>query len=241
MVPMSSSSFPRPSTAQLVRTVLAEAGAVFGGFVVLGMGLGVLIASLGLPWWIAPLISLLVLAGSAEFVLVGMLAAGAPLTAVATTTALINSRHLVYGISYPLEKIRGFWARLYAIYSLCDEAFALNVNQPQNRLFQGRMLLIHVGLHLSWAAGSTLGAVLGAGFLSQLRGVDFVMTALFLALALDSFRQTPDRVTLCTALVSGLVGVFFTPGSILLTSLALFISASIIRHYLAARRAQSAR
>lgn len=226
---------PRPLYV-VVRDVLKNTGVVFGGFVVLGMGLGVLISSLGLPWWIAPIVSLTVLAGSAEFVLVGLLAAGTPLATIATTTALINSRHLVYGISYPLHALKGFWARLYAIYSLCDEAFALTVSQPRQNLYTSRILMVHLGLHLSWATGSTLGALVGSGFLSQLKGIDFVMTALFVALAIDSFRQTPDRITLTLALFAGLIGIFATPHQMILTSLVLFVFFSILRYFFGSRK-----
>lgn len=233
MVPM---SFANTNRVSPLREAFQAAGLVFGGFIVLGMGLGVLIASLGLPWWVAPLLSALVLAGSAEFVVVGLMASAAPLTTIATTTALINSRHLVYGISYPLQVVKGFWARLYAVYSLCDEAFALNVNQNPRTLRSARVLWVHAGLHLSWTAGSTLGAVLGAGFLSRLEGVDFVMTALFLALALDTYRQTPDRVTLMLALVAGVVGLCFAHEQMLLVTLALFLVFSVVRHYLVVRK-----
>lgn len=232
-------SYQNEATAPQVsplKEALQTAGVVFGGFIVLGMGLGVLIASLGLPWWIAPLISLFVLAGSAEFVLVGLMASATPLTTIATTTALINSRHLVYGISYPLQVVKGFWGKLYAVYSLCDEAFALNVNQNPRTLRSARVLWIHLGLHLSWATGSTLGALVGAGFLSQLKGIDFVMTALFIALALDAYRQTPDRLTLVLALFSGVVGLVFFHEQMLLVTLLLFIILSTMRHFMGLRR-----
>lgn len=234
---MSSTTNPAQPSSSTLTEVLKTYGVVFGGSIVLGLGLGVLIASLGLPWWIAPLTSLFVLAGSAEFVLVGLMAAATPLTTIATTTALINSRHLVYGISYPLHAVKGFWGKLYAIYSLCDEAFALNVNQPPSNLRTGRMLWIHAGLHLSWAAGSTLGALIGSGFLSQLAGIDFVMTALFIALALDAYQQTPDRVTLLLTLFSGIIGLTFTPHQMLLTTLTLFILFSSIRHVVHTKKA----
>ena len=56
------------------------------------IGFGVVVTSHGLPWWLAPVISAAMFAGSVEFILAGMLAATAPVTAIALTTFLINSR-----------------------------------------------------------------------------------------------------------------------------------------------------
>ena len=67
----------------------------------LGIGFGVVVTSHGFRWWLAPLISGLMFAGSMEFILVGMLAVGAPIAAITLTTFLINSRHLFYGLSFP--------------------------------------------------------------------------------------------------------------------------------------------
>ena len=104
---------------------LRDAGVVWAGLAALGIGFGVLVTSHGLPWWLAPVISATVFAGSVEFILVGMLAASAPVAAVAVTTFLINSRHLFYGLSFPLHRVRGRYRKAYSVFALCDEAFAL--------------------------------------------------------------------------------------------------------------------
>ncbi len=64
------------------------------GLFALGAGFGVLVTSHRLPWWLAPVISVTMFAGSVEFILIGMLATAAPLASIAVTTFLINSRHL---------------------------------------------------------------------------------------------------------------------------------------------------
>ena len=220
-----------------LREAFRVGGVVFGGFVVLGMGLGVLISSLGLPWWLAPVLSLAVYAGSVEFLLVGLLAAGVPLPGIAATTFLVNSRHLVYGLSFPLERVRGRWAKLYAIFSLSDEQYALNVGPDSLTHRSARILWVGFLLHMSWALGSTLGAVLGAGFLADLKGVDFVMTALFIILAIDSYRAVRDNVTATLALLSAAIAVAAFPHGMLTMSLLLFVAMLVLRHLLGGRRA----
>jgi 4-azaleucine resistance transporter AzlC len=102
-----------------------ESGVIWMGMFALGIGFGVLVTDHGLPWWLAPIISGTMFAGSVEFILIGMLAAGAPITAIAMTTLLINSRHLFYGLSFPLHRVRGRLGKAYSIFALCDEAYAL--------------------------------------------------------------------------------------------------------------------
>lgn len=109
--------------ATLLRS-LRDTGMVWLSMFVLGSGLGIMVAGSGLPWWVAPLLSGTIYAGSVEFLLVGLLTAAAPLSAIALTTALVNSRHLFYGLAFPLQRVHGL-ARLYSIFALTDEAFAL--------------------------------------------------------------------------------------------------------------------
>ena len=148
------------------------------GIAVLGLGLGIILNAHGLPIWTAPLLSALVFAGSVEFVLIDMVSNHASLFSIAVMTLLINSRHLMYGLSYPIERVRGGLAKFYTVYTLIDEAYALNTGPDRHKLRGSRILWIHAGLHLSVLASATLGYILGASFLSDLKGVDFVMTAL---------------------------------------------------------------
>ena len=60
-----------------------ETWVIWLGLFALGIGFGVLVTSHGFPWWLAPVISASMFAGSVEFILIGMLAAGAPIAAVA--------------------------------------------------------------------------------------------------------------------------------------------------------------
>ena len=193
---------PRESGfAEAMRT----AGVIMLGLFFVGIGLGVLVHSYGLPFWVAPLLPVLVFAGSVEFVLIDMISNHASLFSIAVMTLLINSRHLMYGLSYPIERVRGGLAKFYTVYTLIDEAYALNTGPDRHKLRASRILWIHAGLHLSVLASATLGYVLGASFLSELKGVDFVMTALFAVLAIDAYQSSKDHTTAAIAGVSAAV------------------------------------
>jgi predicted branched-subunit amino acid permease len=73
------------------------------GIFPLGIALGLLVIQAGLPWWLAPALSLSAFAGSLELMLVGMIAAVVPLAAVALTTLVVNFRHIFYAFSFPLH------------------------------------------------------------------------------------------------------------------------------------------
>lgn len=66
-------SSPALQSAQRgLRLAVHRTGPVWLGMFALGLGLGVLVTSNGLPWWLAPILSGAVYAGSVEFLLVAM-------------------------------------------------------------------------------------------------------------------------------------------------------------------------
>ena len=63
------------------------------GYFPIGLALGVLAQKAGLPWWAVAMMSVLVFAGSAQFICVAMLAAGASIPGIILTTFVVNLRH----------------------------------------------------------------------------------------------------------------------------------------------------
>lgn len=215
---------------------VADSSVVMLGIAVLGLGLGIILNAHGLPIWTAPLLSALVFAGSVEFLMVGLVSAGTPLASIALTVFLVNARHLVYGLSYPLHSVKGFWAKALAIHTLCDEAFALNSGPDRNERSGARILWVNVLIYVSWILSVILGYVLGASFLSSLKGVDFVMVAIFTILAMDGYRANPDRVTVLFVAVSAAVALIFAPSSFLVVALGSYVVLLLARFPVAKRR-----
>lgn len=218
------------------RQAIADSSVVMLGIAVLGLGLGIILNAHGLPMWTAPLLSALVFAGAVEFLMVGMVSGGVPLASIALTVFLVNARHLVYGLSYPLHSVKGFWAKTLAIHTLCDEAFAINSGPDRNERSGARILWVNVLIYVSWILSVVLGYVLGASFLSDLKGIDFVMTALFTVLAMDGYRANPDRVTALFVAVSAAVALIFAPSSFLVVALGSYVVLLLARFPVAKRR-----
>ena len=85
------------------------------GYIVLGIGFGVLLADKGYSFWWAVLMSTVVLAGTLQYVGVELLATGASLISTILMSLMINARHLFYGISMLKKYGRMDWKRFYAI------------------------------------------------------------------------------------------------------------------------------
>ena len=169
---------------------------VLMGYLAIGMAFGLMLQSAGYGVGWALLMSVVIYAGSGQYLGVSLLATGAPLSQVAFLTLMVNFRHLVYGLSM-LEKFRGMGPRkLYMIFSLTDETYALlSSARPSEGVDEHRFYFAVALLdHSYWVLGSILGSVLGAALGFDTTGVDFAMTALFLVIAVGQWKRAGSHL-----------------------------------------------
>ncbi len=169
---------------------------VLMGYLAIGMAFGLMLQSIGYGAHWALLMSLVIYAGSGQYLGVSLLAAGAPLPHVAFMTLMVNFRHLVYGLSM-LEKFRGMGSRkFYMIFSLTDETYALlsSAQAPEGVDEHDFFFTVAMLNHSYWIAGSVAGALLGAALGFDTTGVDFAMTALFLVIAVGQWRAAGSHI-----------------------------------------------
>ena len=151
---------------------------------------------------------------------------------IAVTTFFTNSRHIFYGLTYPLHAVRGWWARAYAVFTLADETYALVSALPADARTSRRILTITAGLHLHWLAGSTVGAVFASHMLGTIPGLDFILVGLFAVLAMDVLAQSRDARTAGLATACATVGLVAAPHHMLLVAMTLFAVLLGIRYRL---------
>ena len=181
---------------------------VLMGYLAIGIAFGLMLQEIGYNFIWAFFMSLTIYAGSGQYLGVTLLATAAGLGTVALMTLLINFRHLVYGLSM-LEKFRGMgWRKLYMIFSLTDETYALLSSarapvgvDPRNFYFAIALLD-----QSYWILGSVIGAVAGEVIPFSTEGVDFAMTALFVVIAVDQWKAYKKHLP---ALIGGAVTVVF--------------------------------
>ncbi|HZG74014.1 MAG TPA: azaleucine resistance protein AzlC [Chondromyces sp.] len=164
---------------------------IFAGFVFLGIAYGIFMNSLGFGAMYPILMSLLIFAGSMEFVAANLLLmAFNPINAL-LLTLMVNARHLFYGISM-LDKFKGIGKKkFYMIYGLCDESFAINstVNIPKNADKGWFMFFVTLFNHFYWVIGSAIGGIFGSYVKFNTEGLEFVMTALFVVIFIEQWMK----------------------------------------------------
>ncbi len=197
------------------------------GFLFLGMSYGFLMRSKGFSFVYPMFMSLFIFAGSMEFVTVNLLlSAFQPLYAF-FLAFMVNARHLFYGISM-LEKYKNTgWKKAYLIFGMCDESFTVNcTTEPPADVDAGWFMFFVTLLNqIYWVSGATLGALLGYVVHFNTKGIEFVMTALFVVMFVNQWEETKEhRPALIGLGCSLLCLLIFKAGNFILPSMALIVA-----------------
>ncbi len=179
------------------------------GYLPVGFTFGVLAQKFGLSPLNAILMSVLVYAGSAQYIAIGLLAAAAPWLSIVFTTFVVNLRMML--MSAALSPFLRTWSKpelaLFA-QQLTDETFAVHATQfaaapPEKRT----VFVINMASQASWVLGTWLG-LLGGQLVPDVEqfGLDYALPALFIALLV---MQTKSRVQVVVAVLTGLLSVGF--------------------------------
>ena len=179
------------------RTAVAEGWPVLLTSVVVGTTYGVLSRQAGLGVVEASASSLIVFAGAAQFATLELLKGGAGATEIAVAIALINARHVLMATS-----LRPFLSRVPLVrrfglaYVLTDEAFAMGIGwfRREHRELS-YYVTFGIGLWACWNVSTIAGNLLGASFDHPEKfGVDFAITAVFVAIVATTARHRADLV-----------------------------------------------
>lgn len=212
------------------RRVLAITAPVGLAFIPLGAALGLLVVHAGLAWWWAPVFAAVIYAGSLEFLMVHLAASAAPVATVALTTLIVNSRHVFYALSFPLHRVRGCRPSSTAA-TPCPMRPTLSGSAPALQPWRTRqILLMQMALHGLWVSAATLGGLAGSALpIERLTGLDFALTALFVVLAIDAYRQRPDRLTAGLAALCAVSAWMLVPGQMLVAAFGAFAAVLLVR------------
>ena len=201
---------------------------VMAGYVVLGIGFGILLrgAGYGVLWAFA--MSAFIYAGSMQYVGVSLLTGGASVLTTALTTFMVNARHLFYSISMVDRYKDAGKYKPYMIFALTDETYSLlsDGEDPFGDEEALNMYRFWVSLfdQSYWVTGCVLGSLLGAVIPFSAKGIEFSMTALFIASFTEQWLTTRDHLPALTGLLSTLICLvifgaerFLIPAMLLIT------------------------
>ena len=164
---------------------------VLAGYVFLGITYGILMVSQGFPPFLPVLTAAVVYTGSMEFLLVSILASSFNPASAFVTAFTVGARHLFYGISM-LNRYKGLGPKtIYLIFATSDETFAVNYSASlPERIDWGQFYFWVTFLdQCYWIAGAALGALFGSMIRFNTRGLDFVMTAMFVSIFMDQWLK----------------------------------------------------
>ena len=200
------------------------------GLIPLGLAFGLLMVQSGFSWWWTPIFSIVIYAGSMEFLAISMVT-GATAVASLVTGFMVNFRHIFYGLTFPRHRIRSRLGRAYSTYALTDETYAIVSSLPtDDRPTGARILTIQIFCQALWVGGGIVGALAGQVIPSTVQGMEFALVALFVVLAMDSFRNNQDLSLPLSAAMVGILAAAFAPGQLLMVALSAYFILLIIRY-----------
>ncbi len=190
---------------QDVKRALKATIPVFSGYIVLGMGFGILMQAKGYGIWWSLAMSAFVYAGSMQYLAVDLLAGGASLLSAALTTLLVNARHLFYGISMVDRYKNAGEKKPYLIFALTDETYSLVCSTEESHRY---CFLVSLFNQIWWVLGSVLGSLVGEVLPFSTEGIDFALTALFVTVFVEQWKSTRDHLPAIVGVLASVVCLF---------------------------------
>lgn len=211
----------RPS----IKTALRDSLVILPGYLVLGIGFGVLMDTRGFGLLHSFLMAVFIYAGSMQYVGVELLASAASYLTVFIMTIMVNIRHLFYGIGM-LDKYKDLKKhKLYDIFALTDETFSIACNRKMSGLNkEDYYFYLSLFNHCYWITGCVLGSILGDVLPFDFRGIEFSMTVLFIVIVIDQWEKNKDHTPVILSFIASIAClIYFGRDNFLIPSMALII------------------
>ncbi len=200
----------------IVRDGAKAAWPICLGYFPIGLAFGVIAGKAGLSPVEIGLMSLLVFAGSAQFIAVSMMTGGAGLIPIVMTTFVVNLRHLLMSssLSVFLRNLGAWRLALYG-YGITDESFAVNLTRFRDEKWDWRRALVvnHLS-NAAWVGSTVAGGYAGEFIPHGAFGIDYALIAMFLCLLVFQLR---GALYWLIAAVAGGLAVFISillPGNL---------------------------
>ena len=180
----------------LIKYAFMQTLPIMAGYLVLGMGFGILLYDHGYSVLWAILMSITIYAGSMQYVAIDLISSGASVLTTLLMTLMVNARHLFYGISMVVKYKDRKPYKPYLIYGLTDETYSLvcDAHIPEGMDINKYYFLVSLFDQCYWVIGSVLGSLIGSAFSFDTTGVDFSMTALFVVIFVEQWESADNHI-----------------------------------------------
>lgn len=196
-----------------IKTAFRISIPVMMGYSVLGFAFGLLLVSFDYPWYLAPIMSLFIYAGALQFVAINFFNAKAGFIDIAIATWFINIRQSFYGLSLLKRFKKTGKLKPYLIFGLTDETYALLTTIKDDEQLKKRWYYFFLTAFNQsyWFTGATLGAIVGSNIKFDTAGLEFSLTALFVVLCIEQYKNLQNVVPFLIGSVSSLIALCFVP------------------------------
>lgn len=199
---------------------------IFAGFWFMGIAYGLLMNKSGFSFYWSMLMAMTIFSGSVEFVAVKLLLSPFNLVQSFVIALFICARHLFYGISM-LDRFKGMgWKKFPLIYGMCDETFSVNYTArvPQGVDHGWFMLWVTVLDYTYWVTGAALGGIFGTWVSFSTKGLDFVMTAMFVVIFMEQWmKEKRHAASIMGIVISAVCLVIFGSNNFVVPSMAFML------------------
>ena len=188
---------------------LTAALPIWVGYAAVGIPFGVLARQAGLSPIQVALMSIIVFAGSSQFIAVSMIGSGASILPIIITTFFVNLRHLLMSSSLALH-LKGTSKGILSLfaYGVTDESFAVNLTKFMHGGWDvKRALVVNHTANAVWIASTIAGGYLGEVVPEGALGIDYALTAMFIALLVFQLR---NRLVIVLSILSGLLSLILS-------------------------------
>jgi 4-azaleucine resistance transporter AzlC len=188
---------------------LSAALPIWVGYAAVGIPFGVLARQAGLSPVQIALMSIIVFAGSSQFIAVSMIGSGASILPIIITTFFVNLRHLLMSSSLALY-LKGTSKGILSLfaYGVTDESFAVNLTKFMHGGWDvKKALVVNHTANAVWIASTIAGGYLGEVVPEGALGIDYALTAMFIALLVFQLRNS---LVIVLSILSGLLSLIFS-------------------------------
>ncbi|MFO7812253.1 MAG: AzlC family ABC transporter permease [Pelovirga sp.] len=199
---------PQLHSSASIKSAIYAAWPICLGYFPIGLALGVLAQQASIPWWAMAIMSVLVFAGSAQFICVAMIAAGSSMGAIIGTTFIVNLRHVLMSsaLAVYLHGVKRSFLALFA-YGITDESFAVNMARFRaGNWTRIQALIVNHLANSVWILATVSGVLIGQLVPAGAFGIDYALVAMFICLLVF---QLHGRLYVITALIAATIAVLW--------------------------------
>jgi len=199
----------RPELVRAFRAAFPHTIPVLTGYFFLGVAYGFLMQSKGYNFIWAGLMSAIAFGGSMQYVAITLLTTAFNPVQACILSFMVNARHMFYGLSMQ-SKYKGMGKiKSFLIFMLTDETFAVAYTLEAPLGINRRYFFFAISFldYMYWVISSIIGGILGNFITFNTKGLDFVLTALFVVLFVEQLTKKANWLSGAIGVVATLVSL----------------------------------